>query len=262
VPPVDVRPLSTYDPVETALTQNDRLSILALQAGLRQRLGTYTYMEIGSHLGGSLQPFLIDDDCMRIYSIDLRPSHQPDERGVPDRYPGNSTERMLRILRPRYGAQMGKLVCFERDASDVAASELDVRPSFCFIDGEHTDGAAFRDFLSCRRLGTEPLVIAFDDVQLVFRAFARAVETLRKEGTRHLAYVLPDKIAVIEVGELEIARTHAVLERLVMADALIYVASELGRYRDAIKALRRIPGSRLVQRLVAVTPFGEAFKPR
>lgn len=255
-------PVSVYDSVEAALTANDRRSILALQSALRQRVRDYAYLEIGSHLGGSLQPFLSDERCVVAYSIDLRPSVQPDERGIPDRYPGNSTERMLTTLRPFYREAMQKLVCFERDAREVTAAELGIRPTFCFVDGEHTDDAAFSDFESCRRLAKDECVIVFDDVHLIFRAFERAVRRLRAEGVTHEAYVLPDKIAVLELGGMGLVRAPTVAGRVAMPDATFHLAGELGRYRDAILALRRLPGARLAQKIVSVFPFGAPFRSR
>lgn len=257
-----VLPLSVFDPVETALTLNDRASLLALQGALRGRLREYAYLEIGSHLGGSLQPFLADDRCIRVYSIDPRPASQPDERGVADRYPANSTERMLATLRPAYRPRMHKLVSFERDARDVAADEVPDRPSFCFIDGEHTDIAAYRDFESCRRLAAARCVIAFDDVHLIFRGFSRAVLSLRDGGIAHRAYVLPDKVAVIELGGLDLVCTRGLADRVATPDALMYLTDDLGRYRDAIVTLKRLPGSRLAQRMISLFPFGRPFRPR
>ena len=54
--------------------------------------------EIGSHLGGSIQPYLLNSASLRIYSIDPRPPSQPDERErdwYAMSYPENSIELML-----------------------------------------------------------------------------------------------------------------------------------------------------------------------
>src|SRR5580700_12032764 len=86
--------LSLFDGVSTQTYPEDRSSLLLLQRCVR-RSGDYIYAEIGSHLGGTLQPHLVDSRCTLIYSIDKRPLEQPDEsRGV-WQYEGNSTKRML-----------------------------------------------------------------------------------------------------------------------------------------------------------------------
>jgi hypothetical protein len=56
----------------TQLSENDRISLLTLQAAVRERYAEYAYLEIGSFRGGSLQPFLVDDCCTTLYSIDPR----------------------------------------------------------------------------------------------------------------------------------------------------------------------------------------------
>lgn len=255
---------SVYDGVETQLRPEDRRSLLALLSALRERIGRYAYLEIGSHLGGSLQPILLDPSCTAAMSVDPRPAVQADERGTDFAYPGNSTKAMTRGLRAVLGeSAVSKLTCFERDASAVAAEELPERPRFCFIDGEHTDRAVRSDFAACLRfLPAEGGVVAFDDVHVVFRGYAACIERLRKDGTGHRAYVLPDKIGVIEVGHIELFSAPVLLERIADPGAFLALAAELGRYRDAILAIARLPGARLVQRALARTPFGAPFRPR
>ena len=51
-----------------------------LHAAVAER-GPFRYLEIGSHLGGSLQALVADPRCMEIVSIDTRPDSQPDDRG-------------------------------------------------------------------------------------------------------------------------------------------------------------------------------------
>lgn len=255
---------SVYDAVETQLRPEDRRSILALLSALRRRTGGYAYLEIGSHLGGSLQPALLDTSCTAAISVDPRPAVQADERGTDFEYRSNSTEGMTRGLRSALGdAAVRKLTCFERDASDVMVEELPERPLFCFIDGEHTDRAVRSDFAACLRfLPAEGGVVAFDDVHVVFRGYAACIERLRSDGTSHRAYVLADKIGVIEIGRLDLFTDPALLRRIADAGAFLALAAELGRYRDAILAIARLPGARVAQRLLARTPFGGPFRPR
>ena len=71
---------SVFEGIPSQTSDDDRKSLLALQAGVRSRRKTYTYLEIGSFLGGSLQPHLLDRSCERIYSIDKRCVVAPDDR--------------------------------------------------------------------------------------------------------------------------------------------------------------------------------------
>src|SRR4051794_16482548 len=87
--------LSLFEAIPSESYPGDRRSWLALQHAVRRAPAGYTYLEIGSHLGGSLQQHLVDPRCRRIFSIDKRPLVQPDDRGVVWHYDGNSTARML-----------------------------------------------------------------------------------------------------------------------------------------------------------------------
>ena len=84
----------------------DRASLLALQEGVATVFGAFEYLEIGSHLGGSLQAAVRDPRVERIVSIDLRPEATPDERGKRIPYAGNSTQRMLDNLAALPGADL------------------------------------------------------------------------------------------------------------------------------------------------------------
>ena len=68
-----------FDAVPCQLYDDDRRSLLAVQAAVRRRAGAYRYLEIGSYLGGSIQAHLLDPRCERIYSIDNRSAAAPDE---------------------------------------------------------------------------------------------------------------------------------------------------------------------------------------
>ena len=78
--------VSLFDYVENQTGSDDRRSLLAIHKALREALGTISYLEIGSHLGGSLQAMVADERCRRIVSIDPRPEYQPDERPGLDRW--------------------------------------------------------------------------------------------------------------------------------------------------------------------------------
>ena len=68
--------LSLFDEVSTQSSDGDRRSWLAVQRSVRRPNG-YTYLEIGSHLGGSIQQHLVDPWCARIISMDNARSFNP-----------------------------------------------------------------------------------------------------------------------------------------------------------------------------------------
>ena len=73
--------ISLFSQIPSQTTDADKRSLLAAQVTTRDSPDGYVYLEIGSHLGGSIQPHLLDPKCNKIYSIDKRPSVQPNERG-------------------------------------------------------------------------------------------------------------------------------------------------------------------------------------
>src|SRR4029079_6423764 len=90
--------LSLFEQIESQSTDSDRASLLACQLAVRELRPKYNYLEIGSYIGGSIQPYLLAVRCERIFSIDKRPHSRPDERGIDYVYEHNSTERMLQNL--------------------------------------------------------------------------------------------------------------------------------------------------------------------
>ncbi len=58
--------ISLFRHIASQTTSADRMSLLALQLATRDMWGDYSYLEIGSHLGGSIQPHLPDPKCKRI----------------------------------------------------------------------------------------------------------------------------------------------------------------------------------------------------
>jgi hypothetical protein len=241
--------ISFFDAVPTQLLPSDRRSIVALQQVTAARLGRYSYLEIGSYLGGSLQPHLRDDRCLAVYSIDPRPRRQADERGEEFQYQDVTTQHMLDALAPAYGASLSKLTCFERDAAEIKSEEIAIPPQLCLIDGEHTDRAVISDFRACLRLANRPCVIMFDDAHIVYRGFGACVRDLRERGEVHRAYVLPNRIGVIELGDLCLYREPAILDSLAQPDAYLYATDELDHYRRLVMSIKDFSGVRLARRV-------------
>src|SRR5436305_1253487 len=66
-----------FSPI-ASLTNWDRRTLLALHAAVAARCATFSYLEIGSYLGGSLQVVMRDPRCATVMSIDPRLSVVPD----------------------------------------------------------------------------------------------------------------------------------------------------------------------------------------
>ncbi len=203
-----------FDLVPSSTTDDDRRSLLALHDCVATR-GELSYLEIGSHLGGSLQPALLDPRCTHVVSIDPRPQMQPDDRPNFDEaaYSGNSTARMLENLRAVPGANLSKLETVEESTENLAPDAF-APPDFCFIDGEHTNRAALCDARFCRAVMRGTGVIAFHDSYAV----ERAILTFLRESPRpHRAYSLRSSVFVVELGGvrslLDDARVRAQLYR-------------------------------------------------
>ena len=197
--------------IESETTEPDRRSLLALHAAVAER-GPFRYLEIGSHLGGSLQALVADARCTEIVSIDTRPASQPDDRGQVFHYEGNSTERMLGLLGELPGADLSKLRTFEVGTDALAPDELPGPPAICLIDGEHTNEAALRDARFCLEALGDTGIIAFHDSNVVQAAIDDFVRSL---GSRpHAAFQLPDSVAVVQVGADDLPRSPFVRRAL------------------------------------------------
>jgi hypothetical protein len=201
--------VSLFDAIPSQTSPYDRRSMLAIQAAAAERLGSFSYLEIGSHLGGSIQPLLLDPRCKQIVSIDKRPAAQPDERGESAAYPRNSTERMLENLRGIAGDAVGKITTFDVDSSELNSSMLGSKVNLCFVDGEHTNRAAESDYAFCESVLIDGGLIYFHDANIIFQALDSILERLRTVGKSFHAYNLPDVIFVIDFG-LNIHQNEAV----------------------------------------------------
>ena len=148
-----------------------RHSLLAVQRAVASRRSTYSYLEIGSFHGGSLQTHLVDERCTKIYSIDPRPDLTPDDiaPGVLKRYADNSSEHMMRMLENIGHGDLAKIVLFDSDASEIETERIEPRPNIAFIDGEHTSKAVISDFSFCESVLCDGGVVIFHDIGLLVR---------------------------------------------------------------------------------------------
>ncbi|MDH3494169.1 MAG: class I SAM-dependent methyltransferase, partial [Acidobacteriota bacterium] len=189
--------LTLFDKIESQSVPEDRESLLACQFAVRELRSEYNYLEIGSYLGGSIQPYLPDDRCKRIYSIDKRPSRQPDERGVDYQYLNNSTARMLELLREAAPGKTDKITTIDGDSGTIDPAQISEKIQLCFIDGEHTDEAASRDFRFCLDVLDENGLIVFHDAAVTYNGIADCIEFLKKREIRFRAYNLPTIVFAI-----------------------------------------------------------------
>jgi predicted O-methyltransferase YrrM len=191
--------ISVFEGIPSQTSDDDRKSLLALQAAARSKRKTYTYLEIGSFLGGSLQPHLLDSSCERIYSIDKRCAVAPDDRDQTSTitYEDNTSEKMLSLLRAVDEASLPKIVCFEADAADIALEKISVPPDLAFIDGEHTYAAVLADFEFCSRVVAPDGCIAFHDSYIIYPALEKICKDLKRNGRDFRFWKLGGAVTVV-----------------------------------------------------------------
>lgn len=191
--------LSLFEKIASETSTEDRRSLLAVQRATANRHERYAYLEIGSHLGGSIQPHLLDPRCSRIYSIDPRPLQQPDDRSEVRicRYENNSTERMLELLREVAPQEISKIQCFDMDASEVDVGRITDPPQIALIDGEHTQQAAAADFRFCSSVISGDGAIVFHDFGVVFPAIRTICRSLDKQKKSYMPLKLEGSVFAI-----------------------------------------------------------------
>ncbi len=193
--------LGLFGKIESQSTDRDKKSLLTCQISVRELADGYNYLEIGSYLGGSIQPYLLDKKCESIYSIDKRPEFQPDERGVKYQYRNNSTKRMLELLKDVSTESIHKITTIDGDTREIDRQFIDKKIQICFIDGEHTDEAVFSDFRFCLDALDSNGSIVFHDACIIYNGLADCVKYLQDHKIKFRAYNLPDTVFVIEIGD-------------------------------------------------------------
>lgn len=201
-----------FEKIKSQLSDNDKQSLLACQQAARELAGNYNYLEIGSYLGGSIQPHLLDGRCARVYSIDKRPLHQPDNRGVDYTYLNNSTRRMLDLLAEV--APVDKIRTIDGDTREISPAQIEEKIQLCFIDGEHTDEAVLSDFKFCLEVLDKSGAIVFHDAPITYNGIASCVEHLKNNNIKFRAYGLPDIVFAVEINDFPMYKSEKILERL------------------------------------------------
>lgn len=135
----------------------------------------YTYMEIGSYLGGSLQWHLTNSCCKHVYSIDKRSTSKIlDERNIDYAYSA-TTQDMLDLL-AEHNLPTDRLTTIDGTILNVPNILVDL----IFVDGEHTNLAALSDATNSLRF--KPSVILFHDDWIVHQglvSFRRYLDLMK-----------------------------------------------------------------------------------
>lgn len=206
--------IKLFEKIYSQTTDNDKKSLLACQLAARSMTPNYRYLEIGSYIGGSIQPYLLDDQCSQIYSIDKRPEHQPDERGAGFTYQNNSTQRMLEHLKQVTANGLDKIICIDGDTRGLNPDSVKEKINLCFIDGEHTDEAVFADFQFCFKTLNGNGAILFHDANVIYNGLTNIISHLRENQIAFRAYNLPDIVFVIEIGDYPLHKHPMIMEML------------------------------------------------
>jgi hypothetical protein len=196
---IDSLDISVFGAIPSQTSERDKRSLLAIQRATARRHQEYSYLEIGSHLGGSIQPYLLDDRCKRIYSIDPRPAQQPDDRrpGYVAFYEDNSSERMLALLEDIGHGDISKIECIDSDASEIDPHCIQDVPDITFIDGEHTRAAVVSDFRFCEQVVSNSGTIVFHDFGIIYPAILDACRDLRRKHRKFVPLKLEGNVFAI-----------------------------------------------------------------
>lgn len=154
----------------------------------------YTYLEIGSYLGGSLHAHLTTPRCELAWSVDTRRRNQiQDERNIDYAYTA-TTQDMLDLFAAN-SIPTQRLHTIDGTVEDVP----DIRVDLIFIDGEHTNSAVISDAVNCLRF--EPRIMMFHDDWIVSDGIDHFIQYLQDQDVPADHYKMRDSdITVIAFG--------------------------------------------------------------
>jgi len=206
-----------FDGIGSQSTVKDKRSWLALQRAVRAAKPSYVYLEIGSYLGGSLQQYLQDPRCTRIYSID--------NRTVDGRHSANSAAAMLANLSAVAPDALDKLTWFDCDAGDLPPDAVREPVDLCFIDGRHTDEAVRSDFSFCLGVCAPDAVIYFHDAGVTRSGIRACLRTLKRLDRPYVAHKLPGDTFVVGLLQSPLTADSRVRELAVARDGERWLAT-------------------------------------
>lgn len=183
--------------IPSASSPGDKRSFLRAQRLMRRLNPGYTYLEIGSDRGGSLLPYLYDEACAHIISIDPRPTAINDERATSILYPADGEEQMLANLSAF--TPIEKIKTIRSDIRDASPAGLP-KAHLALIDGEHTNVACFSDADRVLDFIGQDAVILFHDANLIADSLQNYVRMLDRLHRPHVLFVVEDCVAVLGLG--------------------------------------------------------------
>lgn len=191
--------VTLFDAILSQTSEKERQSLLSVQRATARHHSSFSYLEIGSYMGGSIQPYLLDDRCEAIYSIDPRPSQLADDRspGQDVQYPENSKERMLHLLQSVEQGAVGKIRCFDSDASLIDTKQIENPPAIAFIDGEHTYQAVMSDYRFCAKVVHSSGTIVFHDFDVIHKAIIQICDGLKHSRKACIPLKLDDNLFAV-----------------------------------------------------------------
>ena len=191
--------------IPSASSEGDKRSFLRAQRLMRRLHPGYTYLEIGSDRGGSLLPYLYDEACAHIISIDPRPTAINDERATAILYPADGEEQMLANLKAF--APVDRIKTIRADIRDASPAGLP-KAQLALIDGEHTNVACFSDAERLLDFIDQDAVILFHDANLIADALQNYMRMLDRLHRPHVLFIVEDCVAVIGLGRYCEAVAH------------------------------------------------------
>ena len=153
-------------PITSQTSNQDKLLLLKVINVIGKKIKNYSYCEIGSFLGGSLTPFLLDRNCKKILSIDKRNQIVDDENQEKFSYENISEKTMIKNFE-KNKIDTKKLKTFNGDISKLKTK---IKFDLIFIDGIHTDRNVFSDFLYSLDFMNKNSIILFHDSHIIFNA--------------------------------------------------------------------------------------------
>jgi len=154
-------------PISSQTSNSDKKVIINIINLIKKnKKKKFNYLEIGSFLGGSLTPFLMENKCKFIMSIDKRNQKQNDERSEEWSYENVSEQDMLNKLK-QYNLNVNKLKTFNGDIKDFKTT---TKFDLAFIDGIHTDINTFSDFLHTLKKINKDSIILFHDSSIIYKS--------------------------------------------------------------------------------------------
>jgi hypothetical protein len=144
------------------------------------------------------------------------------------------------LLEKVAGQQLARLTCFDAQSSAVDRGAIETAPHLCFIDGEHTAGAALADFELCHGVAHEQGLICFHDAWIVAPAIRRVKRRLRKRGALFVGTPLLGSLYVIALGGSTLLEA-APLAEMRRGELMFHLRAGLRRrhHRWVMQPLRR-----------------------